>query len=87
MKYALDIPEHIDKIFLKLSRKDKKQMEIIHKKVTEIRENPHHYKPLRGDMRGALRVHIAKSFVLTFEIDEKNKVVRLLDYDHHDNIY
>jgi len=38
-------------------------------------------------MHGALRVHISKSFVLTFEIDEKNKVVRLLDYDHHDNIY
>lgn len=38
-------------------------------------------------MHGAFRVHIHKSFVLTFEIDEKNKVVRLLDYDHQDNIY
>lgn len=87
MTYALDIPKHLDKIFLKLSKKDKKQLEIINKKVREILQNPHHYKPLRGDMHGALRVHIHKSFVLTYEIDEKNKVVKLLDYDHHDNIY
>lgn len=87
MAYALDIPEHLDKIFQKLSKKDRKQLEIINKKVNEVLENPQHYKSLRGDMHGALRVHIHKSFVLTFEIDEKNKVVRLLDYDHHDNIY
>ena len=87
MVYALDIPEHLDKIFKKLSKKDKAQLEIIHKKVNEILENPHHYKPLRGDMHGAFRVHIQKSFVLTFEIDESNKVVKLLDYEHHDNVY
>lgn len=33
MAYALDIPEHLDKIFFKLSKKDKKQLEIIHKKI------------------------------------------------------
>jgi addiction module RelE/StbE family toxin len=38
-------------------------------------------------MKGARRVHISKSFVLVYEIDEKSKVVRLLDYDHHDKIY
>ncbi|MBI4980077.1 type II toxin-antitoxin system mRNA interferase toxin, RelE/StbE family [Candidatus Woesearchaeota archaeon] len=74
-------------MFQKLSKKDKAQLEIIHKKVNEILENPHHYKPLRGDMHGAFRVHIQKSFVLTFEIDESNKVVKLLDYEHHDNVY
>ena len=87
MAYKLDIPEHLDKIFLKLSKKDKKQLEIINKKINEILENPYHYKPLIGDMHGTFRVHIDKSFVLTFEIDEKSKAVRLLDYDHHDNIY
>jgi mRNA-degrading endonuclease RelE of RelBE toxin-antitoxin system len=38
-------------------------------------------------MKGARRVHIDKSFVLTYEIDEEHKVVKLLDYDHHDSIY
>ncbi len=38
-------------------------------------------------MHGAKRVHIDKSFVLTYEVDERGKSVKLLDYDHHDNIY
>ena len=87
MKYALDISDKLDRILGKLARKNKKQLLIIHKKVEEIRKNPYHFKPLRGDMHGARRVHIGKSFVLTYEIDESNKVVRLLDYDHHDNVY
>jgi len=38
-------------------------------------------------MKGTRRVHVAKSFVLVYEIDENNKIIRLLDYDHHDKIY
>ncbi len=87
MTYVLEIPEHLDKEFLKLAKKNRKQLEIIQNKIEEILENPQHYKPLRGDMHGARRVHIDKSFVLTFEIDETNNKVRLLDYDHHDRIY
>ena len=85
--YALASSEQIDEIFKKIAKKDKKQLEIINKKVQQILQNPYHFKPLRGDMFGARRVHIDTSFVLTFEIDEKNKIVKLLDYDHHDNIY
>ena len=87
MKYGLKISDKLDRIFGKLLKKDRKQLEFIHKKVEEIRENPHHYKPLRGDMSGIREVHINKSFVLTYEIDEQSKVVKLLDYDHHDKIF
>ena len=87
MKYGLKTAKDLDKILYKLAKRDKKQLEIINDKVEEILENPHQYKPLRGDMHGTRRVHIGKSFVLTYEIDEKNKTVKLLDYDHHDRIY
>ena len=87
MNYTLKTAKHLDKIFLKLSKKNKKQLETINKKVEHILQNPYHFKPLRGDMYGSRRVHIDKSFVLTYEIDEKNKTIKLLDYDHHDNIY
>ena len=87
MKYALNISDEFEKIFSRLAKKNRKQLLIIHKKVEEIRGNPRHYKPLSGDMKGARRVHIDKSFVLTYEVDEDDKVVRLIDYDHHDNIY
>ncbi|RLE44009.1 type II toxin-antitoxin system mRNA interferase toxin, RelE/StbE family [Candidatus Woesearchaeota archaeon] len=87
MRYHLEVSEKLDKVFKKLSKRNKKQLEIIHKKVEDIRKNPYHYKPLKGDMKGARRVHIDKSFVLVYEIDEANKTIKLLDYDHHDNIY
>ena len=87
MAYSLAISEQLDKKFKKLAGKNKIQLEIINKKVLQILENPYHFKPLRGDMHGSRRVHIDKSFVLTYEISEKDKIIRLLDYDHHDNIY
>ncbi|MBU1198270.1 MAG: type II toxin-antitoxin system mRNA interferase toxin, RelE/StbE family [Nanoarchaeota archaeon] len=85
--YKLETETKIDEIFKKLKKKNPKQLEIIFKKAKQILENLTHFKPLRGDMKGARRVHIDKSFVLIYEIDEKNKLIRLLDYDHHNNIY
>jgi len=56
------------------------------KKLNEILENPKVGKPLTANMAGQWRVHI-RHFVLTYEILENEKIVKILDYDHHDNIY
>lgn len=87
MTYGLEISAEVDKKFQKLAKKDIKQMEIVNKKVRQILENPSRFKPLRGDMKGSRRVHIDRSFVLVYDIDEKRKTVRLLDYGHHDDVY
>lgn len=87
MNYGIVVSEIVDRKFMKLAKKNPKQMEIIGKKVQQIAQNPYHYKPLRGDLHGARRVHIDSSFVLIYEIDEDNKAIRILDYDHHDVIY
>ena len=76
----------IDEIFKKLATKNSKQLKVITKKLEEIVENPHRFKLLSNIMRGLRRVHFG-SFVLVYSVDEKNKVVKLEDYDHHDNIY
>jgi mRNA-degrading endonuclease RelE of RelBE toxin-antitoxin system len=55
------------------------------KKIEEIVMDPEHYKPLRNDMNNIRRVHIAKSFVLTFKIE--GGVVHFLDLEHHDKVY
>ncbi len=85
--YSIDIKPEVDRIFSKLSKKNPKQLKIIFKKIEQISGNPYHFKPLRGDMHGARRVHIDKSFVLTYEVNEKTKRILILDYDHHDKIY
>ena len=87
MEYRLQISEELDKVFSKLAKKNKTQLQIINKKIDRILQNPYHFKPLRGDMHGARRVHIDTSFVLTYEIDEEKKLIRLLDFDHHDHVY
>ena len=87
MPYSLIISDEADKKFQKLKNRNKKQLEIIGNKIQQILENPYHFKPLRGEMHGTRRVHIDKSFVLTYEVIETDKVVRILDYEHHDNVY
>jgi len=86
MDYKLIIDKKIDKKFAKLAKKDKKQLEIINRKIEEILENPHRFKSLTANMVGIKRVHI-RSFVLTYEILEDGKIVKLLDYAHHKKIY
>ena len=86
MTYELEISKKLQRIFKKLKKKDKTRAEIIKRKIKEILENPYIGKPLTSNLAGVRRVHI-RPFVLSYEILESEKIVRLLDYDHHDNIY
>jgi len=44
MDYVLDIPEELDKKFSRLSKKDKKQLQIVDKKIQQILKDPYHFK-------------------------------------------
>ncbi len=85
--YVLAIKPDVDRVLNKLAKKNKKQYEIVLKKVEEVLQNPQHYKNLRAPLQDWKRVHIDKSFVLLFSVDENTKTVTLEDYDHHDRIY
>ncbi len=85
--YSLAIRPELDEKLKKLVRKNRRQYEIIIRKVEEIIKNPNRYKNLRRPLQNWKRVHIDKHFVLTFSIDENAKTVILEDFDHHDNIY
>ncbi len=83
--YGLEIEDKVDRIFSKM--KNDRRLEIINKKIQQILENPERFKPLRSKMFGIREVHIDKSFILLYVIDENRKVVRIIDFDHHDNIF
>ena len=85
--YQLKIKPELNKILEKLAKKNKKQVEIILKKVDEIIIDPNRYKNLRKPFNHWKRVHIDTQFILTFSVDENIKTVTLEDYDHHDKIY
>ena len=85
--YSLSIKQSLDKKFKKLAKKDKELLKIVERKVSDILIDPHRFKILRKPLQNKRRVHIAGSFVLIYSVDEKEKIVTLLDFDHHDNIY
>jgi len=85
--YSYELRKNVEKEFFKLAKKNAKQLLIIEKKINEIRQNSQHYKNLRNPLQHFKRVHIDKSFVLVFSVDENRKHIIIEDYDHHDNIY
>lgn len=86
MTYQVKPDPNVEEIFKKLAKKDRVHFNQITNKLREIAENPELGKPLRNVMKGTRRLHIG-NFVLIYSIDEKKNLIRLLDYDHHDNVY
>lgn len=85
--YKLAVKENLDKKFKKILKKDKELLRLINRKVQDILDDPYRFKPLRKPLQNKRRVHVGGSFVLIYEINEKEKIVTLFDFDHHDNIY
>jgi len=85
--HSYELRKSVEETFFKLAKKNPKQLEIIEKKIKEILENPEHYKNLRTPLQHLKRVHIDKSYVLTYSIDHKRKTIIIEDYEHHDKIY
>ena len=85
--YALLVVPSLKKKIRKLAKKNKSLAETLNKKIEEILKNPHHYKPLKHPMQHMRRVHIMKSFVLIYSIDEGIKAVILHKFEHHNNVY
>ena len=85
--YNYEVMPNLQRILSKLLKKDKIMYEKVMKKIEEIIKNPYHYKPLRYGLVGERRVHIMKSFVLKYKIDETRKIVFFLFFGHHHEAY
>ena len=85
--YKLAIKERLDRTLKKLAKRDRELLLLIDKKVKEILNDPYRFKPLKKPLQNKRRVHVGGSFVLIYEIKEEHKIVTLVDFDHHDNIY
>ena len=84
--YALEIRQHVDRVFKKLAKKDPNQMAAISKKISELLLDPHAYKPMHFPLAGMRRIHFG-SYVLLYSIDEQRMTVVIEDYEHHDRVY
>jgi YafQ family addiction module toxin component len=81
--YELDIEIKLQKQLKKLEKSDKAMFDAFFRKVAEILENPNRYENLRAPLNNLKSVHIQKSFVLMFSVDEESKIVTLEQFVHH----
>ena len=83
--------ENLKEKLKKLFKKDKHRYEVLMKKIEQICSSDEstieHYKNLRYDFNGLQRVHVDKSFVLTFKVDLEKKFILFVEFEHHDLIY
>jgi len=86
-----DFSDELKEKLKKLLRQDKRRYEILVRKIGSIAGSDEftieHFKNLKGSQCDRKRVHIDKSFALTFKYDKGKKFLFFLDFDHHDNIY
>ena len=87
MSYVIDVLPSCQKEIDKLCKKNPILEKALRNKMEEILLNPQHYKPLKHNLAGERRVHIMKSFVLKYEINEVNKIVIFVAFSHHDDAY
>ena len=89
MTYLHIIKPDLQKTLQKLSKKDKKTYEIALAKIEEIITCPdiNHYKNLKKPKQHLKRVHIHKSFVLTFSFDASQNFISFEYMEHHDDAY
>ena len=87
MSYEFTFTIACEKHIAKAIKKNPILRKIIDNKINEIILNPPHYKPLKYTLAGERRVHIMKSFVLKFIINEQTKRVTFIFFGHHDEAY
>jgi addiction module RelE/StbE family toxin len=74
-----------EKLLPSLKRKNPDLVRAFAKHLPKIVANPGLGKPLRHSLQNFRRIHIEGSFVLLYEVRERE--VRLIDLDHHDRVY
>lgn len=86
--YQYKIQPNLQKILLKLYKKDNKIRERVLKKIQEIinSDDVEHYKNLRKPFQNLKRVHVGEK-VLVFKLDKKNRLISFENFKHHDKIY
>lgn len=84
MSYEIKFLPIFEKQIMKIAKKDKILFERIIKKLEEVSDNPEHYKPLKGNMKGIRRVHF-DPFVILFYID--GNMIKVSTIKHHDEAY
>jgi mRNA-degrading endonuclease RelE of RelBE toxin-antitoxin system len=88
--YKIAFDPSFQAIMDKLKVKDPKGYNNVISKIRQVainlELNPDHCKNLRRPLQNYKRVHVNKSFVIVFQVDPKNKLMIVYDYDHYNSL-
>jgi mRNA-degrading endonuclease RelE of RelBE toxin-antitoxin system len=87
MGYILKYTKSCKVSIIKSCKKNPVLRKAIDSKIREVLDDPMRFKPLRNILKGYRRIHILKSFVLKFTVDEENMIITLISFTHHDRAY
>ncbi|MGA7924208.1 MAG: type II toxin-antitoxin system RelE/ParE family toxin [Thermoplasmata archaeon] len=87
MSWSLEVSPEFERDYRKLCGRNVGFKNAVDSKVSQVLQNPLHYKPLRAPLQRVRRVHVGGSFVLLFEPVSGRETVRLLRLAHHDEAY
>lgn len=78
---------HFEDIVKKLYKRDRPLYNRLMKKIIAVVESPYTVgHVLHGNLSGLWDTHVENS-VLVYHIDEKNKLIRLVYFDHHTQVF
>ncbi len=89
--FSFDLSDELKKKLRILSKRDGVFCNSVNKKIKEIINNDaaaiDRYKNLRHDLSDHKRVHVHKSFVLTFKVVKDSHFIFFEKIEHHDDTY
>jgi addiction module RelE/StbE family toxin len=87
MTYTYETEPKFKSNFKRLTKKNRLLAERIAVRIKDICEHPERGEPLSGDLSGMVSVHVAKHYVIIYEIVPNKKHIILSNIDHHDYAY
>ncbi|EKQ54497.1 MAG: cytotoxic translational repressor of toxin-antitoxin stability system [Methanobacterium sp. Maddingley MBC34] len=89
--YKIAFDPSFQAILNRLKERDPKAYNNVIKKIRQVainlEMNPSCCKNLKAPLQKYKRVHVNKSFVIVFQVDVRNSLMIVYDYDHHKRIY
>ena len=86
MIYTIQLEKDLELRLKKMKKKDPTIYTRMVNKIVKLSDNPYLGKPLKRILKGKWRVHIG-SFVLIYTIDETQRTITFLEFEHHDRAY
>lgn len=87
MTFHLDFAPQFQRNFKRLTKKNTSLRERVLRRVEDIAANPEIGEHLSGNLAGKQSAHVAKHWVIIYQVYVKETKIEFQNFDHHDYAY